>query len=215
MVSGFSTPYAFEDHQLEHVPLALRFLKRNRFSIFSCDRPSPVRADLVLNDITDPSRCPLSSSVPRTLHPMRMSPTPTERGADEIKIEFIDAASSLSSTGVLKSGIGYPEFLSFLHDLSGSIAYKLQGLPRQYAVNQGFTLADGLWWYRFAKSNHGDNEAASTNISVCKGHWKLMDSQYVYDVILSELRLGIPWKGGWLEVQHVGSISRSPHHISR
>jgi hypothetical protein len=134
---------------------------------------------------------------------------PTEPRGDSVQVTFIDSPAAIAvSHAFTPVTTSYPTFLSLLNALSGSVAHKLENLPHQYVQGQGFTLSDGGWWYRFAKSvSGGVSKVDVGSASDEKGPWTLLDCLYGYEKMVSELCLGVKWNGADVEVQHVSAPS--------
>lgn len=134
---------------------------------------------------------------------------PTEPRGDPVQVTFIDFSAAIAVSHTFTPvTTSYPTFLSLLNALSGSVAHKLENLPHQYVQGQGFTLSDGGWWYRFAKSvSDGVSEVGVDGASDEKGPWTLLDCLYGYEKMVGELCLGVKWNGADVEVQHVSALS--------
>jgi hypothetical protein len=134
---------------------------------------------------------------------------PTEPREDPVHVAFIDFSAAIAVSHTFTPvTTSYPTFLSLLNALSGSVAHKLENLPHQYVQGQGFTLSDGGWWYRFAKSvSDGVGEVGVDSTSDEKGPWTLLDCLYGYEKMVGELCLGVKWNGADVEVQHVSALS--------
>jgi len=132
-----------------------------------------------------------------------MSP-PEQPYLGSIQITFVDHPGSIKVSDTITSGTSYPEFLSDITSLSAEVVHKISGLGRQYASQQGFTLADGGWWFRFVLPQ----SLGTTNDDVgpCKIEeepWKLLDCVSAYENMIADVTLSVKWKAAEIQIQHV------------
>jgi hypothetical protein len=109
------------------------------------------------------------------------------RKMDALTIRYYDSLAADLDAGVEISPRGYVYFLCHLTDLSAEVSDQIKDVKAYLDKEQGFTLSDGLWWYRKA----GPDAA--------KGEWTVLTSGAVYDQMLVEVEK----KTEWIEVQHV------------
>ncbi len=141
-----------------------------------------------------------------------MSP-PVALREEPIQVTFVDFPASVAVSHLIDRSVSYPSFLSLLRFLSGSVVNKLKSIPEHCIQGQGLTLSDGGWWYRFVKNVTVSNAGIqASEVNLEKGPWTLMDCSNSYDNMISQICLGVKWRGAWVEFQHVCCPSQA--HMS-
>lgn len=124
-----------------------------------------------------------------------------------VTIRFVDALEEVGHE-VVVTPRGFAHFLSVLTDISATLSCHITDVEKPPTKYQGFTLSDGLWWYRIVnpKSKVMDSEGKETDL-VSKGDWSELKTGADFDDLMD----GAKAAGAWVDVEHVSStLSSSP-----
>ncbi|KIV81774.1 hypothetical protein PV11_03934 [Exophiala sideris] len=104
----------------------------------------------------------------------------------ELTIRYHDSLTHLSHEEVFIP-TGFAQFLSKLTDVSAQISDKIKGVKNPATKDQGFTLADGSWWYRIAR-NTENIDANGLKKTVIVRDWHMLKTGEDFDSMCLEAR---------------------------
>lgn len=109
------------------------------------------------------------------------------------KVHFVDKPGDIVEECLVGPKSTFPNFLALLSDLSSRVAHKLTNISQPRFPGEGFTLAEGRWWFRITRA--ADPPTTS--------EWKVLNNHAAYDNLLAEMTLGVGREDAWVEIQHV------------
>ncbi|KAK5023603.1 hypothetical protein LTS07_009111 [Exophiala sideris] len=115
--------------------------------------------------------------------------TPAQRfrsALPELTIRYHDALAGLRHEEVFIP-TGFAQFLSKLTDVSAQISDKIKEVENPPTKEQGFTLADGSWWYRIAR-NAGNIDTNGLKKTVILRDWHVLKTGEDFDYMCLEAR---------------------------
>ncbi|KAI1608946.1 hypothetical protein EDD37DRAFT_132804 [Exophiala viscosa] len=104
----------------------------------------------------------------------------------ELTIRYHDSLTDLGHEEVFIP-TGFAQFLSKLTDISAQISDKIKGVKTPPTKDQGFTLADGSWWYRVVRDTE-NIDANGLTTTVIVREWHVLKSGQDFDYMCLEAR---------------------------